>query len=399
MNIVLGITGGIAAYKSCELVRRLRDHGHDVRVMMTASAMEFVTPMTFQALSGHPVNSELFDPEQEYAMGHIGLARWADKILIMPASANVIAKLAQGIADDIVTTTCLATEAPITIVPSMNRLMWANPATQANVELLKSRGFEFLGPVSGSQACGEVGEGRMMEVADVLDAIQPEYRGKLVLTAGPTAEPIDPVRVLSNKSSGKMGFALADAFALAGYDVTLISGPTALPTPPRVKRIDVETTDEMYRAVEATVLDADLFISAAAVCDYKPATVFEQKIKKKDDALSLTLEPNIDILKTISHMHPDLFTVGFALESESLEANAKHKLEKKKLDMIVANRVEASLGRDDAEVTVYTPSSSESFGPLSKQALARALQQHIELDYQSKTKHKKRIQHEAKDPA
>ena len=384
MNILIGVTGGIAAYKSCELVRRLRDAGHEVRVMMTQSAQTFVSAMTFQALSANSVSTELFDPEQEYAMGHIGLARWADKIVIVPASANVIAKLAYGMADDLLTTVCLATDAPITVVPSMNRLMWSNTATQENVSKLKSRGFEFLGPVAGAQACGETGEGRMMDVVDILQALQllQSDKGRVLITAGPTAEAIDPVRVLSNRSTGKMGYALANAFQKAGFSVTLVSGPTALQSPKGVELIAVETTAQMYQAVESHICNQDLFISSAAVCDYKPETAFQQKIKKKDDSLTLKLTPTIDILKTISSDNPELFTVGFALESEMVEANAKDKLARKKLNMIIANQVETALGRDDATVTVITPEQKTHLPMQAKETLASELVKIILEQYQ-----------------
>jgi phosphopantothenoylcysteine decarboxylase/phosphopantothenate--cysteine ligase len=344
-HIILGISGGIAAYKSAELTRRLRDAGAMVRVVMTRGATEFVTPLTFQALSGKPVHTELLDENAEAGMGHIELARWADAILIAPASANCMAKLAQGRADDLLTTLCLASEAPLAIAPSMNRIMWSDVATQDNYNILKQRGVHLFGPASGTQACGETGEGRMLEVPELIDALSGLFKSgvlqgtHVLTTAGPTYEPIDPVRFIGNRSSGRMGFALAQAAREAGARVTLISGPSNETTPEDVLRIDVETAAQMHDAVMQQLRRNQLFISAAAVADYRPKTTSEQKLKKHDAALSIELERTEDILSTVAGSNPRPFVVGFAAETENLEANARTKLKNKSLDMIAANLV------------------------------------------------------------
>ena len=344
-HIILGITGGIAAYKSAELTRRLRDSGAVVRVVMTRGATGFVTPLTFQALSANPVHTELLDEEAEAGMGHIELARWADAILIAPASANCMAKLAQGRADDLLTTLCLASEAPLAIAPSMNRIMWSDVATQANVNMLKQRGVHLFGPDSGAQACGETGEGRMLEVTALITALSGLFKSgvlqdiNVLITAGPTYEPIDPVRFIGNRSSGRMGFALARAAHEAGANVILISGPSHEVTPEGVKRIDVETAAQMHEAVMQHVHHSRVFISAAAVADYRPKKASVQKLKKQDAALSLELERTEDILATVASSSPRPFVVGFAAETENLEINARTKLKHKSLDMIAANRV------------------------------------------------------------
>ncbi|MEL7089747.1 MAG: bifunctional phosphopantothenoylcysteine decarboxylase/phosphopantothenate--cysteine ligase CoaBC, partial [Planctomycetota bacterium] len=324
-RILLGVTGGIAVYKSPDLVRRLRDRGCDVQVVMTSGAQQFVTALTFQAVSGKPVRGELFDEEAEAAMGHIELARWADAIVIAPASANTIARIAQGRADDLLTTLCLATDRPVCVAPAMNRLMWSDPATTTNVTTLAERGIALLGPGEGDQACGETGAGRMLEplaivneVAGVLEAHRREgpLRGKRVMiTAGPTRERLDPVRFLSNRSSGKMGYAIAAAAVEAGADVTLVSGPVHVPTPDGVRRVDVESAQQMFDAVHAEIVDTDIFIATAAVADYRPANVSDAKIKKDGDSLSLELEPCPDILKSVGHLTSAPFTVGFAAET------------------------------------------------------------------------------------
>ena len=344
-HIILGITGGIAAYKSAELTRRLRDTGAVVRVVMTRGATEFVTPLTFQALSANPVHTELLDDDAEAGMGHIELARWADAILIAPASANCMAKLAQGRADDLLTTLCLASEAPLAIAPSMNRIMWSDVATQANVNVLKQRAVHLFGPDAGAQACGETGEGRMLEVPDLITALCGLFKSgalqdiNVLITAGPTYEPIDPVRFIGNRSSGRMGFALARAAREAGANVILISGPSHEATPEGVKRIDVETAAQMHEAVMQQVRNNRIFISAAAVADYRPKTASEQKLKKHDAALSIELERTEDILATVAGSSPRPFVVGFAAETENIEINASTKLNNKSLDMIAANRV------------------------------------------------------------
>lgn len=344
-HIILGITGGIAAYKSAELTRRLRDAGAAVRVVMTRAATEFVTPLTFQALSGNPVHTELLDEAAEAGMGHIEMARWADAILIAPASANCMAKLAQGRADDLLTTLCLASDAPLALAPAMNRVMWHDPATQANFSTLQQRGVHLFGPASGAQACGETGEGRLLEVPELIDALSALFKSgvlqgvNILITAGPTYEPIDPVRFIGNRSSGRMGFALARAAREAGANVTLISGPSHLATPEDVERIDVETAAQMQDAVMQHARGNPIFISAAAVADYRPTHAHTQKLKKHEAERVIELERTEDILSAVIRLDPRPFVVGFAAETENLVANARTKLEKKSLDMIAANQV------------------------------------------------------------
>src|SRR5215831_9459847 len=306
-RILLGVTGGIAAYKSPDLVRRLRERGAEVQVVMTASAREFVAPMTFQAVSGNPVRTDLWDPAAEASMGHIELARWADLVLVAPASAGFIARLAAGQADDLLTTLCLATEAPIALAPAMNRVMWANAATRANVALLHGRSVQTFGPAEGDQACGEVGAGRMLEPLELADRAAHLLRGdgplkgrRVMITAGPTRERIDPVRFISNRSSGKMGFAVAAAARELGADVTIVSGPVNLTTPPGVKRIDVESAADMLNAVMKNVEGVDIFIATAAVADYRPACAVDCKIKKTSESLDVKMERTVDILATVA---------------------------------------------------------------------------------------------------
>ena len=381
-RILLGVTGGIAAYKSAELVRRLRDRGAEVQVVMTAGARQFVTPLTFQALSGRPVRTDLWDEAAEAAMGHIELARWADRVLIAPASADFLARLAHGLADDLLTTLCLATDAPLSVAPAMNRLMWANAATQANVAVLRSRGVTVLGPAEGDQACGETGPGRMLEPAEILDAFAPRGAGnrvlaglKVMITAGPTRERIDPVRFITNRSSGKMGFAVAEAAREAGAEVVLVSGPVNVATPPGVRRVDVETAEQMMNAVNEHVADTDIFIAAAAVSDYRPVQCASEKIKKTSDSLSLTLSRTTDILATVAARAPRPFVVGFAAETQNVERNALAKLEGKRLDMIAANQVGDNLAFDceDNALTVYWPGGKQDLGHAPKRQLAAAL--------------------------
>ena len=346
-HILLGVTGGIAAYKSADLVRRLRERGAEVQVVMTDGAREFVTPMTFQALSGRPVRTGLWDPAAEASMGHIELARWADLVLVAPASADFLARLAGGRADDLLATTCLATAAPIALAPAMNHQMWANAATQANVALLKGRGVRLFGPGSGDQACGEVGAGRMLEpleLASLADStLVPTgvLSGRRVLiTAGPTREPIDPVRFISNRSSGKMGFAVAQAAREAGAQVVMICGPVSLTTPPGVQRIDVESAADMLAAVQAQVQPEDIFISTAAVADYRPAQAADHKIKKTEENLALQMARTTDIIGTLAAgAQRPAFVVGFAAETDAVEQNARSKMLRKSLDMIAANEV------------------------------------------------------------
>ncbi|MGH8286786.1 MAG: bifunctional phosphopantothenoylcysteine decarboxylase/phosphopantothenate--cysteine ligase CoaBC, partial [Steroidobacteraceae bacterium] len=351
--ILLGVTGGIAAYKSPDLVRRVRERGAEVQVVMTAAAREFVTPMTFQAVSGREVRTDLWDTAAEAAMGHIELARWADAVLIAPASASFIARLSTGQADDLLTTLCLATDAPIAIAPAMNRLMWANAATRANVETLRARGVAIFGPGEGDQACGEVGAGRMLEPLELADllgaqltATGPLAGRRVLITAGPTREPIDPVRFVSNRSSGKMGFAIAQAAREAGAEVVLVSGPVSLPSPDGVRRVDVESAADMLAAVLREVESTDIFISTAAVADYRPTRAAGQKIKKTADKLDLELERTPDVLATVAARPRRPFVVGFAAETESIEQHARTKLMKKNLDMIAANEVGAEKGFD-----------------------------------------------------
>jgi phosphopantothenoylcysteine decarboxylase/phosphopantothenate--cysteine ligase len=346
-RVLLGVSGGIAAYKAADLVRRLRDAGAEVRVVMTAGARQFVTPLTFQALSGHPVRSDLWDPAAEAAMGHIELARWADVVLVAPASANTIARLAQGLADDLLSTLCLATAAPLVLAPAMNQRMWAHPATQANVATLAARGAAFIGPDSGGQACGEFGAGRLVEPPAIVErlaalrATGPLAGRVVVVSAGPTFEDLDPVRFIGNRSSGRMGFAIAHAAAAAGATVRLVAGPVHLPTPPRVARTDVRCAQDLHDAVLAAVAGADAYIGAAAVADFRPVAVAEGKIKKVDGqpAPTLALARTADVLAAVAALPARPFTVGFAAETGDVEANARDKLERKRLDLICANRV------------------------------------------------------------
>ena len=344
-RIVLGVAGGIAAYKAADLVRRLRDRDFEVRVVMTAGAREFVTPLTFQALSSNPVHCELLDEQAEAGMGHIELARWADLVLIAPATANVLARLAHGFADDLLTTLCLATTAPLVLAPAMNQQMWQASATRANVLTLLDRGVEMLGPAEGDQACGETGPGRMLEPEEIAARIAARFRGgslegvEVLVTAGPTREALDPVRFLTNHSTGKMGYAVAAAAAEAGASVSLVSGPTALPAPPGVDRVEVTSAEEMHSEVMARAAGCDIFIAAAAVADYRPARFAEQKIKKSDGPAALEFVRTPDIVSDVAALDDRPFTVGFAAETQSVRTYARDKLEGKGLDMIAANRV------------------------------------------------------------
>lgn len=384
MNIVLGITGGIAAYKAPDLVRRLRERGAEVQIVMTASAEEFVTGTALQAVSGRPIRSNLWDKEAEAAMSHIELARWADAVLIAPSTAEVMARIVSGGAPDLLTTICLATEAPIALAPAMNHVMWSNPATQSNRAVLEKRGVHIIGPGIGSQACGETGAGRMLEpdviAASVFNLTGGKGQGRLegkkvVVTAGPTREAIDPVRYITNRSSGKMGYAIAAAAVAQGADVVLVSGPVSLTEPAGMEIVNVESAEDMYTATHATIGDADIFIAAAAVADYRPANVLEQKIKKNSEEMSLGMVRCPDILASVAALDIAPFTVGFAAETESVIEYAQGKLEKKKLDMIVANRVGRDCGfdRDDNAATVLWKGGSQSFPTTSKIELARNL--------------------------
>ncbi len=384
-KILLGVTGGIAAYKAAELVRLLTTAGAQVRVVMTRAACDFIGPLTLQALSGERVRTDLLDPEAEAAMGHIELARWADLVLVAPASADSIARLAQGRADDLLATVCLATEAPLVVAPAMNRVMWAHAATRDNIATLRQRGVEILGPDQGDQACGEVGAGRMREPADLVAGLARIHRSSqalaginMVITAGPTREALDPVRYLSNHSSGRMGFAVAAAAARAGARVTLIAGPVERPTPPGVERVDVDSAAAMLAAVEAHMADCRLFIATAAVADYRPATAAAQKIKKEDDGdaeRELRLVRNPDILATVAARADGPYTVGFAAETNDVTAHAQAKRQRKGVDMICANTVGQGVGFGDVDSSlhVFWDDGEQVLGPAPKEHLARDL--------------------------
>lgn len=382
-NIILGITGGIAAYKAPLIVRELKALGAQVRVVMTASAHEFVTATTLQAVSGHPIHDDLWDPAQEAAMGHIALARWADAILIAPATAQTLARLAHGMADDLLSTLCLATEAPIFLAPAMNRIMWENPATQANIRLLEHRDLHVLPVGIGEQACGEVGPGRMLEPQELVQALQTHFtpatalqNKSILITAGPTQEYFDPVRYLSNPSSGKMGYALAQAAAELGAEVTLISGPTHLTAPKGIHVIEVTSALDMYDAVMTHIHAQDIFIANAAVSDYRPATTSSHKVKKSSEVLNLELLPNPDILKAVAQLPNRPFCVGFAAETDHHLEQAKSKLISKHLDLICVNDIsDSSLGfnSDYNAVTVLSVDHHWNFDPQPKVVLAHSL--------------------------
>ena len=390
-NILLGITGGIAAYKCPDLVRRLREQGAQVQVVMTRGAREFITEQTLQAVSGLPVRSELWDHAAEAAMGHIELARWADEILIAPATADFIAQLAHGLAGDLLSTLCLATQAPVSIAPAMNQAMWAHPATQANVELLKRRGVRVLGPAAGEQACGDVGLGRMLEPLELAGHMLPVQRTdllagvKALVTAGPTRERIDPVRFITNRSSGKMGFAVAEALYAAGAEVVLVSGPVHLTTPAGIERMNVESAADMLAAVQSRIGDAQILVATAAVSDYCAANVASRKIKKSAASLSLELARTPDILATISANEKRPFLVGFAAETDDVERNALVKLAGKRLDMIAANKVGDGLAfdKDDNALTVYWNGGRQELCLCSKRDLAGQLVQLIAERYRA----------------
>lgn len=396
-NVLLGIGGGIAAYKSADLVRRLKERGFDVRVVMSQSAMEFITPLTLQALSGHPVASSLLDPAAEAAMGHIELARWADLVIIAPATANLLARINAGMADELITTTCLATEAPIALCPAMNQQMYRNAATQANLASLQGRGYTLWGPASGSQACGEVGPGRMLEPLEIAElatdffatkdvSSQPLAGQSVLITAGPTREAIDPVRYISNHSSGKMGFALAKAAAEMGAAVTLVAGPVNLATPDGVTRINVESAQNMLDTVMDNVDKKDIFIGCAAVADYRVSDIADCKIKKSAEEMQLALVRNPDILATVASLATRPFVVGFAAETHDVEAYARDKLKRKNLNMIAANDVSvAGLGfnADANALRVFWPQGSQDLPATDKLTLARQL---LSLIVKEKTK-------------
>ena len=384
-NVVLGVGGGIAAYKSADLCRRLAERGARVRVVMTQGAQAFVTPLTFQAVSGNPVHTALLDERAEAGMGHIELARWADLVLIAPATANLIARLAAGLADDLLSTLCLATAAPIALAPAMNQQMWAAAATRENLRRLEARGVHVIGPGEGEQACGDIGAGRMLEPLEIAAAAQRLLAGgalagvlagvSVLVTAGPTREAIDPVRYISNHSSGKMGYAVAAAAAQAGARVTLVSGPTALAAPPRVQRVLVESSDEMHAAVMQHLPGQQIFIGAAAVADYRPGAPAPHKLKKHDAATTLELVRTRDILADVAAHSPRPFTVGFAAETEQVHEHARGKLAAKGLDMIAANQVGLADRGFNAErnaLTVLWADGSRELPLAGKRELAHA---------------------------
>ncbi len=385
-RVLLGVTGGIAAYKSAELIRCLQGEGAEVRVVMTPAATEFITPLTLQALSGNPVSLKLLDTAAEAAMGHIELARWADLILVAPASADFIARLCHGEGNDLLSTVCLASHSMIAVAPAMNKHMWENAATQQNLQLLREHAIHIFGPASGYQACGDRGEGRMEAPASLCTMASNLFVSgllsgkKIVITAGPTREALDPVRYISNHSSGKMGYALAQAAVAAGATTVLVSGPVQLEPPERVKTITVESAAEMLNATLNEVGGADIFIAAAAVADYRPASIAEQKIKKNDDDMFLQLIKNPDIVATVAALPKRPLTVGFAAETENLEHHATLKLHKKNLDLVIANDVsdtEIGFNSDDNRVLLVQPSSSKALPTMNKHLLANKLIEHI----------------------
>jgi phosphopantothenoylcysteine decarboxylase/phosphopantothenate--cysteine ligase len=381
-RIILGITGGIAAYKSAEITRRLQDEGAEVRVVMTESAQEFIRPLTLQALSGNPVHTNLLDPEAEAAMGHIELARWADLVLIAPATANFIALLNQGSANDLMSSICLATTAPVMVAPAMNQAMWSNSASQQNIESLKQREVMVLEPDNGIQACGDVGPGRLPQPETIVQHVASVFKTgemtgkKVVITAGPTREAIDPVRYVSNHSSGKMGYAIAEAMVDAGAEVILISGPVSLQYPDRCRLVSVTSAHEMLDAATDAAQDTDIFISAAAVADYYVAETSEQKIKKKSAKMTLNFEKTPDIVSIVKENNPKLFVLGFAAETQHVEQYAREKLANKNLDAIIANdvsREDIGFNSDDNEALWVDKESTHQFNKCNKAQLARDL--------------------------
>jgi phosphopantothenoylcysteine decarboxylase/phosphopantothenate--cysteine ligase len=381
-QVILGVTGGIAAYKSADLARRLREEGATVRVVMTEKAKEFITPLTMQAVSGNPVHDDLFDREAEAAMGHIELARWADIILIAPATADFIARLANGEANDLLTTLCIATPAMIAVAPAMNQNMWNNTLTQANVQALRAQGKYILGPGNGDQACGDVGPGRLLEPLELVAKVSDLFTSgslagqRVLITAGPTQEAIDPMRYITNASSGKMGYALAEAARDAGAQVTLISGPVSIAKPSRIECVEVISANDMFDAVMAAVADCDIFLGVAAVGDYRCQQIATQKIAKKAETWNIVLERNRDIIASVAALPQRPFVVGFAAETENTVTHAKAKLIHKKLDMIIANQIgqpDVGARSDDNAATVLWQDEQQVFSRMSKQKLAREL--------------------------
>lgn len=394
-HIILGITGGIAAYKAAELARRLKDEGALVQVVMTDAAKSFISPLTMQAVSGRAVRDTLLDPAAEAGMGHIELGRWADLVLVAPTSADFIAKLANGMASDLLSTVCLATSAPVFLAPAMNQAMWQKPATQRNVTTLQADGIMILGPTIGDQACGDVGPGRMMEPHDILNALLAQTASgsmqglNVVITAGPTWEALDPVRGLSNHSSGKMGYAVASAAAAAGANVHLISGPTALTPPKRARLSSVRSAEEMFEAVQTAHSPCDIFIGVAAVADYRPQTVQTSKIKKNDDRLTLELVKNPDILSWVATQSPRPFTVGFAAETDQPIEHARNKRRNKGLDLIAVNQVGEALnpfGSDENQLVLIGQNEEIDLGRKSKAQLAIDLIETIAKKYHEQHK-------------
>ena len=383
-KILLGMTGGIAAFKAAELVRLLKKEGADVRVVMTDAAARFITPVTMQALSGQAVWTDLWDPRVADNMGHIELSRDREIILVAPASANFLAKLAHGLADDLLSTLCLARRCPVMVVPAMNVEMWQSPANQRNVNALYEDDVLFAGPSVGDQACGETGYGRMVEPVEIVDELEAFFQPKrlagkrILVTAGPTEEPVDPVRMLTNASSGKMGYAVARAAREAGGEVTLVSGPVALATPSGVERVNVRTAQEMFEAVKKSAKSCDVFISVAAVADYRVKSPSEQKIKKGNGKdMSLQLEENPDILAWVAALPKPPFCVGFAAESEKLAQNAKEKRARKKVPLLAANLAQDALGAEDNSIILFDDRGEHDLGRGPKIELARKLLDHI----------------------
>ena len=405
-KILLGISGGIAAYKTPELVRRLKDKGADVRVVMTEGAKAFITPLTLQAVSANAVADSLLDTQAELAMGHIELAKWADFILIAPATADVIAKISAGLANDLLTTLCLATAAPVAIAPAMNQQMWHNPATQNNINTLSTWGYTFFGPGAGEQACGDIGLGRMLDVDELVDLTcqqisalhnnetntpkeQPLAGQKWLITAGPTREAIDPVRYISNHSSGKMGFAIASAAQQLGAEVTIISGPVSLATPTHCHKISVTSAIDMHQQAMTLATEANVFVACAAVADYRIDTIANEKIKKSNDTMQLNLVKNPDIVADVAALTNKPFTVGFAAETQDVEHYARGKLARKNLDMIAANNVAESgqgFNSDDNALTVFTANDEKVLPLTSKSELAKQLVQHIQQKFENSLK-------------
>jgi phosphopantothenoylcysteine decarboxylase/phosphopantothenate--cysteine ligase len=394
-NILLGVTGSISAYKSADLVRRLRDQGANVRVVMTENAEHFITPLTMQAVSGNPVHTELFDIKAEAAMGHIELARWADIVLVAPASADFIARLSQGKADDLLSSIWLATNAKKSLAPAMNQGMWMNPLTQENISLLQKTGVKILGPTYGDQACGDVGFGRLLDPIEIVKMINEWYMSgplslqKVLITAGPTHEAIDPVRFMTNGSSGKMGHALCEAARDLGAEVTLISGPVNLRPPSGVNFLSVKSAIEMYEAVMAIVSAYDIFIAVAAVSDYRCQTIAQQKIAKTEDVIQLTLLKNPDIVDAVSRSNKKPFIVGFAAETHDVILHAQKKKARKNMDMIIANQIDKNvgMGTDDNEVTVIGRNSEISLPRMTKHKLAKRLMELIVDEYKMDEDH------------